>query len=86
MEDKLITLMLEMKQSLGGVHAKLDSYKELFEDHVNSDKTLHAELDDRTTSLEGTRTKATGSWAVLGVAIAVVSCLATLLATAWAQK
>lgn len=86
MDDKHFSLLLEMSESLGSLHTKVDNVRDTLTDHKKEDEKKHHETDARVSSLESARTAVRGGYAVLVVSVAVVSTLLTALASAWAGK
>ena len=82
MEDRHFAILLEIKESLGSLHAKVDDQERDLESHQLDDDEAHA----RIASLEATRSEVKGSYAVLAIGIAVVSSLLTVIAHAWVAK
>lgn len=79
MEDKHLEILLDVRESLGSLHSKIDSHGKLLDEHKKDDDLAHMRID----SLEETRSQVKGSYAVVVVAVGVVASLVTLVASAW---
>jgi len=78
-DDKHLEILLDMRESIGSLHSKMDSQKEACDEHKKDDSVAHMRIN----SLEETRSQAKGSYAVLVVAVGIVASLATYVASAW---
>lgn len=86
MDDKHLGILLEVKESLGSLHSKVDNHTSSLEKHEEEDDEAHKNITSRLGSLEETRTKVLGAWLVLLFAVGIVSSLVTMLAHAWTGK
>lgn len=82
MNDQHLTILLEMKESMGSLHAKVDALT----DRLDSHEALDDEAHTRIASLETTRSEVKGGYAVLLVAVAVVTSLLTVTGYAWVVR
>lgn len=82
MDDRQFKVLLDLSESVGGLHVKTDQLKSTLEEHKKEDDIAHM----RITSLEQTRSQAKGGYAVLVVGVSVATVLLTLLASTWAGK
>lgn len=86
MDDKYLTILMEMKQSIGSLHSKVDSQSVSLVDHIREDELVTGQIKKEISSLNETRSEAKGSYAAIIVGVAAISSLVTMLAHALTGK
>ncbi len=81
-DDRIMDLLMEMHESLGALHSKLDGHIKALDEHEQADDREHARIAE----LEAVKNRMTGAWPIILIAVSVVSSLVTLLGAAWAKQ